>query len=478
MSGSAGSSGFGIDRDRVRRAGPVAAVTARTAAEVALRSVRRGISGNDQQDLHARAAERYAELFGRSKGLLMKVGQLVSFVSMAPFIPRDVLPIYRAALARLRDDAPPMAPELARDVLERELGVSTEEAFAEFEWKPLAAASIGQVHAARLHDGAAVAVKVQYPGVADAIHSDLENTELIATFLGLIRGLMPGRPRWDLRAYTQEIADRVLEELDYRREATNQRRFASIYDEHPFIHVPAVIDALSTERVLTQQLVHGYDWAQALRADRSLRDRWAEAIYRYSLGPLYRFGLFNADPHPGNYIFHDDGTISCLDFGCIKQLPREQVGMLRAIVLSALAHDPAASWRSNVEAGLIAATDPVDPDEIHHFWRSRLEYLRARQPYTITPAYAASYIERSYSPVGPCANVARHLNAPREYGMLTRTDVGLLSVLGELHATTNWRSIWHELTDNRPPATPMGKLEQNHFATRSPTPTPSTQIST
>ena len=144
----------------------------------------------ERTEFHMRTAESYAELLGRSKGALMKAGQMLSFASVIPAVPAEFQSIYQAALTRLRSDAPPMAPELARAVLEHELGCPTESEFAEFDWKPLAAASVGQVHAARLQDGRAVAVKIQYPGVADAIGADLKNTELLATFLSLTVGGM------------------------------------------------------------------------------------------------------------------------------------------------------------------------------------------------------------------------------------------------------------------------------------------------
>ena len=161
--------------------------------------LRSKLTGADSTEFHVRTAERYAELLGRSKGALMKAGQMLSFVSAGPAVPAEFQSIYQTALARLRDEAPPMAPELARSVLERELGQRTESVFAEFDWEPLAAASIGQVHAARLHDGRAVAVKIQYPGVADAIQADLKNNELLATFLGLMFGLSPRKMSFDLR---------------------------------------------------------------------------------------------------------------------------------------------------------------------------------------------------------------------------------------------------------------------------------------
>ena len=206
----------------------------------------------------------------------------------------------------------------------------------EFDWEPLAAASIGQVHAARLHDGRAVAVKIQYPGVADAIQADLKNNELLATFLGLMFGLSPRKMSFDLRGAAREISARITEELDYRLEAANQTEFADIYRGHPFIHVPEVIGELCTDRVLTQELVQGKSWSDALTAGQELRDQWAEAIYRFVYGSYHRFCVFNADPHPGNYLFHDDGSVSFLDFGCVKRFGREQVEMMNAIARACL----------------------------------------------------------------------------------------------------------------------------------------------
>jgi len=244
--------GDGISRGRLRRAAPLAALSARTAGEAAVVGLRGKLTGADSTEFHIRTAERYAELLGHSKGALMKAGQLLSLSLANPLVPVELQAIYQTSLARLRSEAPPMAPELAREVLEQELGCHADRAFAEFDSEPLAAASIGQVHAAQLHDGRLVAVKIQYPGVADAIAADLKNNELLATFLSLlIHGVSMRRVRWDIRGYAREIHTHLTEELDYRLEAANQADFAARYRGHPFIHVPEVIAELCTDRVLT-----------------------------------------------------------------------------------------------------------------------------------------------------------------------------------------------------------------------------------
>src|SRR5580704_8691314 len=339
----------GIVRGRLRRTAPLAALSARTAGEAVVVGLRGKFTGADSTEFHIRTAERYAELLGHSKGALMKAGQMLSFVSAGPAVPREFQPIYQEALARLRNEAPPMAPELARTVLERELGQATESAFAQFKWEPIATASIGQVHAARLHDGRAVAVKIQYPGVAAAIDADLKNTELLSTFLGLLFGLSPRKVSFDIRGAAQEIGARITEELDYRLEAANQAEFAEHYRGHPFIHVPEVIGELCTGRVLTQELVQGKTWSDALASERELQDQWAEAIHRFVYGSNHRFCLFNADPHPGNYLFHDDGSVSFLDFGCIKRFERERVEMMQAIGRACFRADVLGTWQASVE---------------------------------------------------------------------------------------------------------------------------------
>jgi predicted unusual protein kinase regulating ubiquinone biosynthesis (AarF/ABC1/UbiB family) len=454
----------GIARGRLRRTAPLAALSARTAGEAVVVGLRGKLTGADSTEFHIRTAERYAELLGRSKGALMKAGQMLSFVSAGPAVPAEFQSIYQAALTRLRDQALPMAPELARSVLERELDQPTESAFAQFDWNPLAAASIGQVHAARLHDGRAVAVKIQYPGVADAIKADLKNNELLATFLGLMFGLSPRKVSFDIRGAGREMTARITEELDYRREAANQAEFSEIYRGHPFIHIPEVIGELSTDRVLTQDLVQGKSWGDALSSGQELRDQWGEAIWRFVYATNHRFRLFNADPHPGNYLFHDDGSVSFLDFGCVKRFGREQSEMMNAIGRACLRDDVLGTWQASVEGGFWRSSDPVTPEEVFAYWREPWELWWAEQPFTVTPEYVSRWIERKFSPTGPSANALRYITASPDYTIMGRIEMGAASLIAELRATNYWGSMAAEFFEGEAPLTAMGKLDHAFFA--------------
>ncbi len=460
----AASSSDGIERGRVRRTLPLVALSGCVAAEAVIAKTRGRRSGTARFELHESAAQRYAQALGRSKGALMKVGQMLSFVSANPIVPPSLRPVYETAFARLRDDAPPMEPELVGATLELELGRRAHGAFAEFDWEPLAAASIGQVHAARLTDGRAVAVKIQYPGVADAIRSDLKNVQLLSTFVGIAAGISPMRVKADVRSAAREIGAQLHDELDYRLEARNQMRFARRYRGHPFIRVPEVVPELSTGRVLTQELCVGAGWNEAVEASQAQRDRWAEVLWRFVYGSYLRFGLVNADPNPANFIFHEDGSVSFLDFGCVKRHSRAQVALRADVVRAAVRGDAPTVWRLCVEAGCWSASDPVSQAEALAYWREPFRYMWDEQPFTFTPEYATSWIECRASPIGPCANAIRHLTMPLDDLIWPRLEVGLASILADLRATNDWRAIHDEYIEGGEPADEMGRLDRAHFS--------------
>ncbi len=451
---------------RIRRVVPLIGLTARTVGGATATSLRHGSGKEARAKFHEQSAERYAELLGSSKGVLMKAGQMLSFAALGPAIPAEMSAAYQAAFGRLRGAVPPMAPSLIRSVLESEFGCPAESVFAEFDWAPLGAASIGQVHPARLHDGRRVAVKIQYPGVADAVRDDLKNAELLATFVALFAcGLSPRRLSFDLRGAARELGDRISEELDYRHEASNQARFAAHYRGHPFIHVPAVVRELCTERVLTQDLAEGLTWKEAVAASQPLRDQWGEAIWRFTYGAYKRMLMINADPHPGNYIFHPDGSVTFLDFGCVKRFEYDQVQMCEAILRMCLRGDALGIWRASIEAGFINSSDPVTPDEVLAHWRDDWALLWAPKRFVVTPDYVARRIERRCSPNGPSGNAVRHIKMSPDYTLMGRIEVGVDSVIGGLRAGAHWGAIAAEGLEGATAMTEMGRREQAFLAT-------------
>ena len=453
-----------IPQGRVRRTAPLAALSARAAGEGLVDVLRRRLKGERgaSVEFHLRNAERYADTLSRSKGVLMKVGQILSFVDVSAAVDRTYGEAYQAALAGLQSDAEPMDPVLVAAVVERELGRPPEELFAEFASAPIAAASIGQVHAARLHDGTEVAVKVQYPGVADAIGDDLANTQLLLTFVKIAAGIVPQFRSFDVGPLADELSERISEELDYGAELAYQVEFCDLYRGHPFVRVPEVFPELSTDRVLTMELVHGRRWKETGDVDQALRDRWGEIVYRFFFGSTARFGMFNADPHPGNYLFHDDGTVTFLDFGCVKRLNPEAQRGFWDLPTATLDGDAERLLRVYTEQGFTRADDPAPADKVMVWFRQQFAPLVAPQPFTFTPEFVSELL-------GDMANMDKDLrrrsNVPKEYLFTNRISVGLYSVLGALRATADWRAIFEEDVTGVP-TTELGRLDADFFATR------------
>ena len=451
-----------IPQGRLRRTAPIAAVSARAAGAGVVDVLRRRLKGERGASLefHVRNAERYADLLSQSKGVLMKVGQLLSFVDTTAAIEGKYSDVYRDALASLQADAEPMEPVLVAAVVESELGRPPEELFAEFSVEPIAAASIGQVHAARLHDGTEVAVKVQYPGVAEAIGADLANTELLFTFIKVAKGMVPQLRNVDVRAIADEISERIGEELDYGTELANQAEFAEHYRGHPFARVPEVFPEFSTDRVLTMEMVHGRRWTETTDADQALRDRWGEVIDRFFFGSIARFGMFNADPHPGNYLFHDDGTVTFLDFGCVKRLgPDAQRGFWE-MPITAMNNDADGLLRVWIEQGFTRADNPPSADKALAWSVPNFVSLTAPQPFTFTPEFAARTLGHMMS---MDKDVMRHITVPRDFLFTNRIYAGLFSILGALRATADWKAIFDEDVTGQP-TTELGRIEADFFA--------------
>src|SRR4051794_1519219 len=241
------------------------------------------------------AAEQIVAALGTMKGAAMKLGQVMSFLDVG-LVPEEYREEFQRKLGELRDAAPKVRFTDMRKVIESELEAPLREVFAEFTEEPIAAASIGQVYRARLHDARDVAVKVQYPGVAAAVRADMQNLGII---LRLMKRIAPGL---DVKNTAEEIRSRIGDELDYELEASNQRALARIFRGHPFILVPGVITDLSRERVMVSEFVSGRGFDTIKEMDQDARDRVGEIVSRFFFGCMYRHRQFSGDPHPGNFL--------------------------------------------------------------------------------------------------------------------------------------------------------------------------------
>lgn len=404
-------------------------------------------------------AEEVTETLGNLKGVMMKLGQMASYLDLG--LPDEM----RTALTRLQAAAPPMAPELATATLEDALGGTVGDHFAEWDPVAIAAASIGQVHRAITHDGRAVAVKIQYPGIAEAMTADLEHTDAI--FLAL-RMLFPSL---EVGPLVEELRLRLGEELDYTNEAANQRRFAEFYRGHPFIEVPGVVTELSNDRVLTSDLVVGRRFADLASAPVEERDRVAEAIFRYVMRSLYRMGSFNGDPHPGNYLIGDDDRVVFLDYGLVKHFTDDEIDLFAAMHRAMVTDDDSARFRVLlVEAGIIAGDTPLSDERLHEYFSGFYEHLRHDEPTQITPEFAAGLVSRMFDTDGPYADVQRQINVPPSFLLIQRINLGLYALFAQLDATANWQAILADIVDwdDRGPATRLGRAEADWIGISAP----------
>jgi predicted unusual protein kinase regulating ubiquinone biosynthesis (AarF/ABC1/UbiB family) len=439
-------------QSRLSRGGALARLALRIGGRYVARSPRLIFAsverrGELRHDLALRTADDVAEELGAMKGALMKLGQ------MASYIDEDMPLTFRTAMARLQHKAPPMSAALASAVILDELGAEPEAVFARWDPLPFAAASIGQVHRAITRQGRAVAVKVQYPGIARTIMSDLRNAGLLRRIAG---AAFPGL---DARSLIEELGERLVEEVDYGREADNQELFARFYQGHPFIHIPEVVRELSTARVLTSELVAGSGFDEVQGWDQDERDMSAETIYRFVFRSLYRLHAFNGDPHPGNYLFHGRGRVTFLDFGLTKHFTADDLGpLVDGVRFMVVEHDPDRFRTAMEQAGFLRPNAPVSTQAVVDRFGQFYGTVTLDAPLTITPEYASAIVKRFFDARSP---LAPYSDVPRTYAILQRINLGLYAVLGSLNATANWRRLAEEIWPfvNGPPSTPMGEAE-------------------
>ena len=411
-----------------------------------------------------RTSQDVARELGNMKGAMMKFGQLLSFIMEA--LPPDA----QKALSALQADAPPMSPAAAEGVVRAELGAAPEHVFLDWQVIPVAAASVGQVHRAVTRDGRDVAVKVQYPGVGEAIETDLNNTEGLYRLVGAfaLKGL-------DTKGLIDELRARMSEELDYRLEAANQREFIAEFAGHPFVRIPTIDTTTSTQRVLTSEWVEGIGFAEFLeKASPVAKRRAGEGIWRFTQHAVLRARAFNGDPHPGNYRFGLDGQVTFLDFGLVKRWSAEEWASLQPSLEAIIVHcDPERLLGAMETAGFLEPGHGLAPEPVY-------EYVST--PYTpyLTDEfeYTRDFVKQAMATIidvkGPHAHVIEQLNMPASFVILDRVVWGVNAILGKLEVRAPWRAMLLEYLHDGPAATPMGTGERswldNRPAERQPQP--------
>lgn len=405
------------------------------------------------RELQQRTAEQLFKVLGELKGGAMKFGQALSVFESA--LPEEVAGPYRAALTKLQEAAPPMPTSTVHGVLAEQLGEDWHELFEEFEDKPAAAASIGQVHRAVWHDGREVAVKVQYPGAGEALLSDLTQLSRFARLLG---PLVPGM---DVKPLITELRDRVSEELDYNLEAQAQETHAEVFAHDPDVVVPAVVH--QCERILVTEWIDGIPLAEVISdGSDEQRDRAGQLLTRFLFSGPVRTGLLHADPHPGNFRLlptnrgmdedTDQGAgqedvenwqLGVLDFGTVDRLPGglpETIGTSLRLTIDGYAE---AVYEALCEEGFVKNDIDLDADEVLDYLLPIIEPAQAEE-FTFTRSWMRSQAARIADPRSPAHQLGKQLNLPPSYLLIHRVTLSTIGVLCQLGATVRMRDELEE----------------------------------
>ncbi|MEV5794772.1 ABC1 kinase family protein [Streptomyces sp. NPDC102256] len=390
------------------------------------------------RELQQRTAEQLFKVLGELKGGAMKFGQALSVFESA--LPEEVAGPYRAALTKLQEAAPPMPTRTVHSVLEERLGADWAELFLEFEDKPSAAASIGQVHRAVWHDGREVAVKVQYPGAGDALLSDLTQLSRFARLLG---PLIPGM---DIKPLITELRDRVSEELDYGLEAQAQQAHAEEFADDPDVLVPAVVH--QCDQVLVTEWIDGVPLSEVINdGTEEQRDRAGQLLARFLFSGPARTGLLHADPHPGNFrLLPDEESgwrLGVLDFGTVDRLPGGLPQTIGDSLRMTLDGDAEGVYELLREEGFVKESIDLDPDAVLDYLVPIIEPAQV-DAFTFTRGWMRSQAARIADPRSPAHQLGRQLNLPPSYLLIHRVTLSTIGVLCQLGATVRLRDELEE----------------------------------
>ncbi len=453
-----------IPTSRVRRSAQLGRLAAEQAArQMGTRAANLTRDEEEQQAALARrqleTAEQIVAALGTMKGAAMKLGQVMSFLDVG-LVPEEFREDFQAKLAELRDAAPKVSFKDMKGVIEGEFDEPLDELFESFDPVPIAAASIGQVYKARLHDGRDVAVKVQYPGVAAAVRADLQNLGLI---LRLMKRVAPGL---DPKAMAQEIRLRIGEELDYELEAANQRTLARLFRGHPFIYVPEVVTRLSREKVIVSEFVSGRGFEELKQLPQEERNRFGEIVFRFYFGCMYRHHQFSGDPHPGNSMLLDDGRMAFLDFGLFKRLPPPIADLELEVQRLGVEGRGEELLDTLHRGGFVQDPSRYTPGGILAQFRDFTWWYTVDGEVELTPEIATKVMIEMSDPRSSYFAQMRHETLPPDHLFGRRLEVLTLAVMSQLRARGNWHRIAREWMYGDPPATELGEQEAEFYAAR------------
>lgn len=374
--------------------------------------------------LRQRGAERMKRVLGDAKGGALKAGQLLSTVEA--LFPADPEATWRQALATLPADNPPVPFAELQPVLIADLGRDWRNHLEWFDTAASAAASIGQVHRAVWHDGRQVAVKIQYPGVAEALRTDLAVVSVMTRLSALIA------PGMALPPLVAEMRERVGEELDYRREGRVQQAFATAYADHQDVVVPQVVHA--TPRVLVTEWLDGTPFTHLDQARQSQRNTAGLRYMRFLLSGPATTGWLHTDPHPGNFRITPDGRLGVLDFGSALRMPDGMPATFGRLITLLALDDPAQIRRGLQAEGFIRPGSQVDAIKLRDYLSPFIEPSR-HEVFSFTPEWLKSQFGRLGDPRNPDFAVALQLTMPPEHLFTHRVWLGIVGVLCQLRAT-------------------------------------------
>jgi predicted unusual protein kinase regulating ubiquinone biosynthesis (AarF/ABC1/UbiB family) len=395
------------------------------------------------------------------RGAAMKAGQVLSTIEF-PGLDADQSAHLQSRLASLRDNVPAVSWKQMRAVLEEDWGEDPERFLEQIDPEPAAAASIGQVYKGLTRDGRQVAIKVQYPGIADAVESDMRNLRMLSPVL---RRLMPGL---DVREMLDELRERIVEECDYELEAANHRQLARFWRGHPFVAIPGVDTEHSRRRVLVTDWVDGIGFEKVAEQSDEVRDRYAEIVYRFFYATARELGLALGDPHPGNYLLRDDGKVAFFDFGMLRRLPSEYLDREARILAAVREGNATALMEGMGELGYL----PADRET----WRGDLLlthmenvswWLRSDEPVRLAPEDLWRGTE-AFREAGSeeLIEQLRGMTVPPEALLLRRMEGLLFQFASSLRAEGRWGPLMRELIEGAPPESELGREHAAWLADR------------